>query len=242
LDGEWDMVGWKTTIYRWHIQDPISFKTSLRFEIEDIGWMSVDELADATSPGVVERNDDFSSVAFWYQLGQPKRFTTLPPAKERILPEIDLVVEGKELIKQATSSNSSSLSIQKGYNWTGEGQVFIKNENENDGKDYWCEFQFNIQKEEYRQLTLRMTKSYDYGIYRIWLDGKIVRDYYDFYEEDIDIVELNLGHYTLPVGFHTLRFECLGKRGESKGAKLGFDSVRLRERWDKKRPAIKDDL
>jgi hypothetical protein len=242
LDGEWEMVGWKTTIYRWHIPDPISFKKSLRFEIEDTGWMSEDELAEGTHPGHVERNDDFSSVAFWYQTRQPKRFTTLPPAKERILPNIDLVIEGKELMKQAASTDRQSLSLQKGYEWTGDGQVFINNEGSNDGKGYWCEFLFDIHKEEYRQLTLRMTKSFDYGIYRIWLDGKSVRDCYDFFGDETETVELNLGQHTLPTGQHLLRFECLGKRAESQGSKLGFDSVRLRERWPKKRQAPQDNL
>jgi hypothetical protein len=242
LDGEWEMVGWKTTIYRWHILDPVSFKKSLRFEIENTGWMSDDELAEGTHPGHVERNDDFSTVAFWYQVGQLKRYTVLPSAKERILPDIDIIIEGKELMKYATSPETHYLSLQKGYAWTGDGQIFINNENENDGKGYWAEFQFNINKEEYRQLTLRMTKSFDYGIYRIWLDEKLVRNYYDFYLDGTDVVELNLGQYTLPAGLHTIRFDCVGKRGESQGAKLGFDSVRLRERWSKKRQAPKDIL
>ena len=242
LDGEWEMVGWKTTIYRWHIVDPIPFKKSLRFEIEDTGWISEDELAEGTHPGHVERNDDFSTVAFWYQVGQPKRFTVLPSAKERKLPDIDLIIEGKELLKLSKPSVASTLTIQKGYYWTGDGQVFINNEETNDGKGYWAEFQFNINKEEYRQLTLRMTKSYDFGIYRIWLDGEVVRDFYDFYNDEVEIVELNLGSSTLSKGLHNIRFECLGKRGESQGSKLGFDSVRLRERWDKKRTAPKDNL
>jgi len=242
LDGEWEMVGWKTTIYRWHILDPIPFRKSLRVEIEDTGWISEDELAEGVHPGHVERNDDFATVAFWYQIGQPKHYATLPPAKDRILPNIDLIVEGKELLKNSTSAQVNSMSIQEGYYWTGDGQVFINNNMENDGKGYWAEFKFDITKEEYRQLTLRMTKSYDFGIYRILLDGKVVRDHYDFYEDGMDIAELNLGQYTLSKGLHTLRFECLGKRGESQGSKLGFDSVRLRERWNVKRTAPKDIL
>jgi len=242
LDGEWDMVGWKTTIYRWHILDPVPFRKSLRFEIEDTGWMSEDELAEGTNPGHVERNDDFATVAFWYQVGQPKRYATLPPAKERVLPNIDWIIEGKDMLPQAKSSKENTMQLQRGYEWTGDGQIFINNTNDNDGKGFWAEFRFDITKEDYRQLTLRMTKAPDFGIYRILLDGKVVRDFYDFYNSDVEVVELNLGHQTVPAGVHTIRFECLGKRGESRGAKLGFDSVRLRERWKVKREAPKDDL
>ncbi len=242
LDGEWEMVGWKTTIYRWHILDPVPFRKSLRVEIEDTGWISEDELAEGVHPGHVERNDDFATVAFWYQVGQPKRYASLPTVKERVLPNIDLIIEGKDLIKSMKSSAPNDISIQDGYYWTGDGQIFINNDEANDGKGYWAEFGFDIKKEEYRQLTLRMTKSYDYGIYRILLDGKVIRDFYDFYHDGMDVVELNLGHYTLPAGKHSIRFECLGKRGESQGSKLGFDSVRLRERWNIKRIAPKNNL
>jgi hypothetical protein len=44
----------------------------------------------------------------------------------------------------------------------------------------------------------------------------------------------------LPAGQHTLRFECLGQRTDSTGARLGIDSVRLRQRWDVKREGPKE--
>ncbi|MGL6194228.1 MAG: glycoside hydrolase family 172 protein [Thermoguttaceae bacterium] len=241
LEGEWGMVGWHTTIYRWHIVEPIHFEKSLRVEIEDFGWISTDELKDGVHPGHIERNDDFATVAFWYQQGQPKRFTTLPSAKERKLPNIDKIVEGKDLIKDAKKSNDVNLSIQKGYDWTGDGQIFARNAKKTDaGNGEWFEVDFDIKDEEFRQLTLRMTMANDYGIYRILFDGEEVRPAEDFYSEELKIKELNLGSKTLPLGKHTLRFECIGKRGEALGAHCGLDSVRLRERWNLKRDVPAD--
>ena len=248
LEGEWGMVGWRTTIYRWHIVEPIRFTKSLRFEIEDTGWISKDELKEGSHEGHVERNDDFATVAFWYQVGQPKRFASVLTAKERKLPNLDRIIEGKTLLENATASDNMALSLQNGYYWTGDGQVFARNSKlENSGIDESFEVGFNIDQEEYRQLTLRMTKSHDYGIYRIFLDGTLVRDHVDFYSEELEMTELNLGSQTLSLGKHVLKFECLGKRGESLGAFLGVDSVRLRERWNIKREApsntqIKDTL
>ena len=228
LEGEWGMVGWRTTVYRWHVADPIRFQQSLRVEIENAGWISEDELAEGVHRGFVERNDDLATVAFWYQVGQPKRFTELPPATERVLPNLDVIIEGKDLLAGATSEHAS-LSLQKGYPWTGEGQLFIDNEH---GQGAWVEFTLPVEKEELRQLTLRATYSYDFGIYRIALDGEEVRGRTDFYNESVEVRELNLGQRRLSVGNHTLRLECLGSAAHSGGAKLGIDSVRLRRRWD----------
>ena len=236
LEGEWDSVGWRTTVYRWHLPDPVRFTKSLRVEIEDAGWISKDELKAGVHEGFVERNDDFASVAFWYQVGRPKRFAKVPPAAERQFPNLDIVIEGKDLLKSA-AADGAALSLQKGYGWTGDGQVFVNNTR---GAGAWAEFTFAVAKDDLRQLTLRMTWSYDFGIYRILLDGEEVRGAADFYNASVKVRELNLGQRRLSVGPHKIRFECTGARGESKGSRLGIDSVRLRQRWDVKRETPKD--
>jgi hypothetical protein len=71
-----------------------------------------------------EREDDIATVAFWYQIGQPHRFTTLPPLSERILPDLDIVIEGKTMHPTAKHS-PGLLELQKGYDWTGEGQLLF---------------------------------------------------------------------------------------------------------------------
>ncbi|MGL4944519.1 MAG: glycoside hydrolase family 172 protein [Thermoguttaceae bacterium] len=240
LEGEWGMVGWKTTIYRWHIVEPIRFTKSLRFEIEDTGWITEDELEEGANRGHVERNDDFASVAFWYQVGQPKRFTVLPSAKERKLPNLDVIIEGNAMLPTLRTNAQNKASLQKGYDWTGDGQIFFR-----PGADPMIdsfEVDFNIDKEEYRQLTLRTTTASDYGIYQITFDGKVVCDRVDFYSEEIGTKELNLGSQKLSLGKHILGFECLGQRSASSGTNFGLDSVRLRERWNVKRKAPADEV
>jgi hypothetical protein len=236
LEGEPDMVGWRTTVYRWHLPDPVRFTKSLRVELENAGWISRDELKEGVHEGFVERNDDFATVAFWYQVGQPKRFATVPPAAQRQLPNLDVIIEGKDLLKNATCRRGT-LDLQKGYAWTGDGQLFFNNTG---GAGAWVEFAFPVEKEELRQLTLRATFSYDFGIYRILLDGEEVRGPTDFYNATVAVRELNLGQRRLSAGKHTVRLECVGARGASRGSKLGIDSVRLRERWSVKREAPKD--
>lgn len=55
--------------YRFHIEDPVTFTTSIRVTIEH-GHNN-------------HRSDDLSSVAYWYQ-EEPIRSLTLPPASERV--------------------------------------------------------------------------------------------------------------------------------------------------------------
>jgi hypothetical protein len=60
-------------LYRWHIMDPIRFKTDLRVTMQALGWRSEGRY--------LPLQDDIASVAYWYQ--------TLPSAPFPALPEKD---------------------------------------------------------------------------------------------------------------------------------------------------------
>jgi hypothetical protein len=244
LSADPDDLGVRYTMYRWHTDDPVRFTKSLRFEIEHKGWISADETESGKVEGHVEREDDMATVAFWYQAGQPKRFTTLPPLADRILPNLDLVIEGKTMMQTAKHS-PGVLELQKGYDWTGDGQVLFMPA----GDESMLELDFGVENEEYRGLMLRHTFADDYGIYRIFLDGKNVRQPedstadqkltgFDFYSKELAVKDVYLGSFRLAVGRHTLRFVCDGRNPFSRGNYLGLDSVRLRERWNKKRKLL----
>jgi hypothetical protein len=57
-------------MFRWHIEDPVRFQTSLRVSIEH---------GHANDQG-----NDFSSVAYWYQTGVHKPHPELPEVDERL--------------------------------------------------------------------------------------------------------------------------------------------------------------
>lgn len=253
MNGGEEDLGTGYSIYRWHVQDPIRFNKSMRFEIEHTGWMSNDETETGKVDGHVQREDDIATVAFWYQQGQPKRFCTLPPAEERKLPNLDIITEGKDMIDSVCHS-SGNVELQKGYNWTGDGQILFKPTTDN----AWFEAAFTVEKEEYRGLILKMTNAPDYGMYRILLDGHpisripmtidinfknsdsdIEPRILDLYAKDLEIKSYYLGSATLKKGKHTIRFEQVGKNSLSTGNALGFDSFRLMQRWLKKRPSLR---
>lgn len=238
-------LGFRATMYRWHVEDPIRFARSLRFELEHTGWMSADETETGEVDGHVEREDDVATVAFWYQVGQPKRFSSIPPLEHRILPDLDRVVEGKEMIGTARHS-PGTIELQAGYDWTGDGQIFFVPS----GDSAFLEVDFQVEEPQYAGLVLRMTHAPDYGRYRILLDGQDVTslaDYPDWnprgprdlYAPGVETRDHYLGSYTLAPGLHTLRFESAGRNASSTGDALGFDSVRFRQRWQKRRPSLR---
>ena len=65
------------SLYRWHITDPISFADECRVTIQALGWR--------TYGRYLPRQDDISSVAFWYQ---DKPATTRDPLPDRDVLEI----------------------------------------------------------------------------------------------------------------------------------------------------------
>ena len=67
----------------------------------------------------------------------------------------------------------------------------------------------------------KMVHSWDYGIYRVKLDGEQIAEQ-DLYDPNVTPVEHKWGMRKLGPGVHTLRFECAGKSPKSKGYYLGF--------------------
>ena len=60
------------SFYRWHIMDPVLFEKDLRVEIQQIGVGPL---------GLFERQDDVTSVSYWYQTEPHAKFPQLPEAR-----------------------------------------------------------------------------------------------------------------------------------------------------------------
>ena len=65
-----DIGGGKTTCYRFHIEDPVTFEKSIRVSIEH---------SHANSA-----SDDYSSVAYWYQTEPHKVWAPMPKVEDRL--------------------------------------------------------------------------------------------------------------------------------------------------------------
>lgn len=62
-------------LYRWHVLDPIRFRSDLRVTIQALGWWPNAKFQPLT--------DDIATIAYWYQTEPHALFPTFPPMPER---------------------------------------------------------------------------------------------------------------------------------------------------------------
>jgi hypothetical protein len=62
-------------LYRWHLTDPIRFRSGLRVTMQALGWRS--------GPRYLQLQDDIATVAFWYQILPLAPYPPLPSVDER---------------------------------------------------------------------------------------------------------------------------------------------------------------
>jgi hypothetical protein len=216
---EGDNAGDRGSVYRWHIADPVAFTKSLRVEIEHKG---AQHFPDGSTDGFIERDDLFSSVAFWYQIEPHKPFPPLPSGQERLPIRDVALLKGHDAVATAKHSDAP-IEVQPLGGVTDGRQLFFRPQNDQG----WVEVSFESEKEQTAELTLKVIHSFDYGIYRVLLDGKLVGRF-DLYNPNIVPTREKLGTQTLSAGKHTLRFECVGKSPKSAGYYLGFDALTVR--------------
>jgi hypothetical protein len=105
-----------------------------------------------------------------------------------------------------------------------DGQQLFFTPNDDTG---WVEVDFKLEQDQSVELYAKMVHSWDYGIYRVLLDGKQLAQL-DLYDAAVTPSSHKLGAQKLAAGAHTLRFECAGKTAKSAGYFLGFDALTAR--------------
>jgi hypothetical protein len=211
--------GDRSSAYRWHLADPVPFTKSLRVEIEHKGSQT---FPDGKVDGFIERDDLMSSVAFWYQLEPHKPWPALPPGPERLPFREQALVVGHRAVPQAKAAGGP-VEVQPLGGVTDGRQLWFKPS----GADAWLEIPFTTEKEITAELWVKLTHSWDYGTYRVKLDGRDLGTF-DLLSPNVAPTSHKLGFHTLPAGAHTLRFECTGKADKSKGYFFGLDALTAR--------------
>jgi hypothetical protein len=212
-------TGARGTAYRFHIPDPVVFKKSLHAEIEHKGSQS---FADGTKNGFLERDDLMSSVALWYQTEPHKPWPALPAGPERLPYRDATLLVGWKALDAATHS-AHPLTTQPIGGATDGKQLWFKPADDKG----WLEIPFRVEQDVTADLMLQITRSWDYGTYRVLLDGAPVGTF-DLLNPAPKVTDESLGRRALKAGGHVLRFECAGHNSASKGYFLGFDSLQAR--------------
>jgi D-arabinan exo alpha-(1,3)/(1,5)-arabinofuranosidase (non-reducing end) len=222
---QWGIVGGHTSAYRWHVTDPIVFQKSIKVTFEHFGWMSPDENPDYKSHSWNEREDDYSSVAFWYQTGRPTFTARAPHARQRTLPSLDRTIAARQYADAAHHGQGQAQPQELAL--YPNGHLLYQPEAPDNA---WVEIPFEVEKKEPKRLLLVLTQSYDFGKYQAYLNGVKLGGVMDLYSKDVATREFHLLDFWPEPGKYTLRLECVGKNPTSTGHYLGIESVRLRER------------
>ncbi len=225
----WGVVGGHTSAYRWHLNDPVVFQKGIKVSIEHFGWMSPDENSKHLTNSWNEREDDYSSVAFWYQTGKPTFAERAPSGPERRLPSLE-----RKTTYARDGETHGEGSVQKQELDLYDGAQVLYQPTKAEGA--WMEIPVTVDKTEPLRVVLNLTSSYDFGKYQAYLDGVKLGGPIDLYSKEVENHEFPLIDFWPEVGKHVLRLECVGKNPASAGFLLGIESVRLRER----RPRVTD--
>jgi len=245
---QWGIVGGHTSAYRWHVNDPFVFGKSFKFQFETFGWIAPDENKDHRAHSWNPREDDYASVAFWYQTGTPTFQARTPHAKERKLPSIERLVVlaadrdfgqkplSDELIRLEydgrKGKTATEAELQRYPEHFDSPVLFMPST----GPGSYIEIPFEVHDKEPLRLLINMALGPDLGIYEVSLDGVKLGQPMDFYAPEVSGKEFHFLDFWPDPGQYTLRLTCSGKNHLSSNHALMLESVRLRER----RPRVKE--
>jgi hypothetical protein len=191
-----DRAGDSGVCYRWHLPDPVNFTKSLKLDIEHKG--NCDDDLDGF---YIERPDFLSSVAFWYQTGQPKPFGEVPPWHQRRVPwEIHHFVRA---LRQAKTTGPSRVQIET-TGFFGARPVLVW---ANKTPDAELTVPFHVHEEGRYALRLTACNLPDGASYDIALDHKRILSS-DFRSAEPSEADLLLGTHALAKGEHTISFKA----------------------------------
>jgi len=225
-------IGGHVSSYRWHLHDPIVFNSGIKVTLEHMGWISEDENPDYQATSWNEREDDYASVAFWYQTGVPTFEERAPGADERRLPSLTrIIVRADDLMETGRHGQGDILKAPGRF--YGEDMLVYQPPRQ---EGVWLEFPVEVEAKEPLRLVINGFRSMDGGRYQAFLDGVKVGRTLDFYSETPESWTFPLLDFWPDPGKYTLRLECAGKNTQSSDHACRIESVGLLER----RPRVAD--
>jgi len=244
---EWNGEDARITGYKWHINDPVMFRKSLKVDVERRSYVAVtDPKTGETVKGDFKYRPDFvSSVAYWYQRTVAERARPFPTLRERLMPEI--WVEPREMAELAADKSplrtSPGLKPESVANRTGWRKMMFYVYNEKPGA--WVEMPCEVKEAGRYSISVFPILFRENGIWKVSLKGpgfdKVLDPAMDLWDPTLALkenypenevfgtnVEKKVGIFDLQPGKYTFRFECVGAHPFSVDPKTGGKGYSLR--------------
>lgn len=186
-----------SVVNRWHVFDPIPFRKSLRFDMENWHW--------------AETETGFLHTAYWYSApggSAPGSIRhALLPVPEFVAPTpVKGAIEGESLT--IASKTGGETEAQEGF-W----QI-------SSGKQLWWKavsvgdklsLRIPVAKAGRYEVIGHFCLATDYGIHQLSVNGKDAGEPIDFYSPSLKWEKKSLGVFDLPAGDVTLLVKCVGE-------------------------------
>jgi D-arabinan exo alpha-(1,3)/(1,5)-arabinofuranosidase (non-reducing end) len=242
-------VGARMSAYRWHVVDPVPFRTSLKLDIEHRGWTYNPD--GSVRSAFEERRDLFSSVAFWYQDGIASDQPEVPYGSRRLPIGSARQIEVEDRAADATAE-AGTISVQKDVFWSKDLLFF-----EAKGAGSKVTVPFDVAEDGRYEIVAQLAHSPDYGAYTVELDGQSTANAtalehepganageagrIDAYFTETYVAEDHLiGWAQLAKGRHTLTFVCVGRNAAASAYNLGIDTIILAKLGEPATPVAQD--
>lgn len=201
-----------TTTSRVRGLDAIPFEHSFKFDMEIWDW------ADCQV--------EYSAATFWYaRPGATSNRPAVPAEAAKPLPEVGGSVKGAiecESMEVASKSPDVQVSTQTGAltqgTWSADQQLFLQAHAIGD----FVELRVPLTSAGRRRVLLYATKSYDYGIVRISIDGKVAKQIDLWNAKPVASGPIDLGVFELQGKEALLRVQVVGCNPLSKGDRYYF--------------------
>lgn len=201
-------------VYRYHIEDPVPFTKSIRVTIEH-GHDN-------------DRNDDFSSMAYWYQEEPHAPFPPLPPAEERLPGELGApykepgAMEMEEFVRAFRDNRVSvqDLSMFTDH-WSDNKHVWFRPE-----APEVFEMELDVPASDAGEQTIKLwyTRAPDYGQAELWANGVKVAEW-DGYNDSGVIRDHITFDMEVKAGANLFELKIVGKNERSSGYYAGIDCI-----------------
>jgi D-arabinan exo alpha-(1,3)/(1,5)-arabinofuranosidase (non-reducing end) len=243
-DGPWtgtpmaegERLGSRLSAYRWHIPDPIAFRTSLWAGIEHAGWTANED--GSVRSAFEERPDYFYSVAFWYQRGVQEDLPEVPYGSERLPFGNATQIAIEDSLADVTAEGGTA-SVQREVDWSKD---LLFPEAKSAGAK--INIPIDIPETGQYEMIAMIAQAPDYGDYLALLDGQPTNldtrqaatseipfpgpeIFHNYLSEVYVARDRALGMFQLAKGRHVLTFVCTGKDPRSAGYNFGIQEVVL---------------